>query len=137
MSRYYNIKGFKVRVSDHEPNTRLNGSCDAYIYSVDACGSRIPIYPQLERISEKHDIPMSSFQKLMDDCIIFRWSADILDADGYDIETLTGEDFYEDEEQAREEISRYLYKVIATSRDGAEEFDLWVEEINLLTLENN
>lgn len=136
MSRYYKIKGLKIRVSDHEPNIKLNGSSDAYIYTQDVCGTPIPVMPQLERIAEKHDLPMSDFQKLMDDCIVYRWSANIVDSEGYDVETLKGVGSYVDLEQAKKEISKYLYQKIAESMDGADDFDLYVEEVNLLTLED-
>lgn len=67
MSQYYNINGKKVRVSDHEPNTRLNGSNDLYIWTKDACGSTLSIGGQIDRFCEKYDMNISDFSEIIRD----------------------------------------------------------------------
>jgi hypothetical protein len=67
MSKYYNIEGEKVRVSDHEPNVRLNGSCDIYIWSSDACGNRLSIGGQIDRICDKLNLEITSFSEVIKD----------------------------------------------------------------------
>ena len=65
MSEYYNINGMKLRVSDHEPNTALNGSSDMYIWTQDACGNKLSIGGQIDRLIEKHDLQLSDFEKVI------------------------------------------------------------------------
>lgn len=67
MSAYYNIEGKKVRVSNHEPNTKLNGSNDLYIWENDACGNTLSIGGQIDRLIEKYDMELKSFEKIIKD----------------------------------------------------------------------
>lgn len=67
MSKYYNIEGKKVRVSDHEPNTKLNGSSDLYIWTTDACGKKISIGSQIDRFCFKYNMQISDFEKVIKD----------------------------------------------------------------------
>lgn len=69
MSEYYNINGKKLRVSDHLPNTRLNGSADMYIYTKDACGSPLSIGGQIDHLCDKHNISVRHFEKVMRDFV--------------------------------------------------------------------
>ena len=67
MSTYYNIEGKKVRVSDHEPNTKLNGSNDLYIWLKDACGSSLSVGSQIDRFIDKYDMDLKSFEPIIRD----------------------------------------------------------------------
>lgn len=67
MSTYYQIEGKKVRVSDHEPNTKLNGSSDLYIWTKDACGNSLSIGGQIDRFVDKYDMELSSFEQIAKD----------------------------------------------------------------------
>jgi len=67
MSKYYKIAGLKVRVSDHEPNERLNGSNDIELYTVDACNNRLSIEGQLERICEVRGLDIALFADILSD----------------------------------------------------------------------
>ena len=67
MSAYYNIKGNKLRVSDHEPNTALNGSSDMYIWTKDACNNILSIGGQIDRLIEKYDLSIYDFEKVIKD----------------------------------------------------------------------
>ena len=67
MSNYYNIKGLKVRVSDHEPNTRLNGSADIYIWTSDACGNKMSIGAQIDSLIDKKGFELSDFAEIIND----------------------------------------------------------------------
>lgn len=67
MSAYYNVEGKKVRVSDHQPNTKLNGSNDLYIWTIDACGSSLSIGGQIDRFIEKYDMDLNSFESIIRD----------------------------------------------------------------------
>lgn len=56
MSKYYQINGKKVRVSDHEPNYSLDflrGKNDVELYTVDACGAKLDIQAQISNLYEK------------------------------------------------------------------------------------
>lgn len=61
MSAYYNIDGKKLRISDHEPNTRLNGTADIHFYTVDACGNKMSIGAQIDAYCDKHDMEITAF----------------------------------------------------------------------------
>ena len=50
MSKYYQINGLKVRVSDHEPNTSLRGSNDICLYIRSACNELLSIESQIEAV---------------------------------------------------------------------------------------
>ena len=67
MSKYYNIEGKKVRVSDHEPNVKLNGSNDLYIWEKDACGNSLSIGGQIDRFVDKFDMELKSFAPIIRD----------------------------------------------------------------------
>ena len=67
MSTYYNISGLKVRVSDHEPNERLNGSSDIELYTVDASGQKLSIEGQLEHICERRQLDIALFSAVLSD----------------------------------------------------------------------
>lgn len=67
MSKYYEIEGKKVRVSDHEPNTKLNGSNDLYIWEKDAIGNILSIGGQIDRFIDKYDMHLSSFEAIVKD----------------------------------------------------------------------
>ena len=59
MSKYYQINGLKVRVSDHEPNTSLRGSNDIYLYIRSACNKLLSIESQIEAVCENELHPKS------------------------------------------------------------------------------
>lgn len=52
MSKYYKIKGLKVRVSDHEPNysmARIRGNNDVELYTKNIEGKKISLVSQINR----------------------------------------------------------------------------------------
>lgn len=66
MSKYYEIKGLKVRVSDHEPNERLRGSSDIYLYTISADGRKLSLRSQVERILESNsELTLSDFNEVL------------------------------------------------------------------------
>jgi hypothetical protein len=68
MSQYFNIKGLKVRVSDHEPNfsmDKLRGRNDIELYTTDAAGKALDLMPQIEKACEKHDLQLSDFNEVL------------------------------------------------------------------------
>lgn len=67
MSKYYQINGLKVRVSDHEPNTSLRGSSDIYLYVKSVCNELLSIENQIEAICEKEGYNLSDFQPIIED----------------------------------------------------------------------
>ena len=67
MSKYYQIAGFKIRVFDHEPNERLNGSSDIELYTVDACGQKLSVSAQLEHICERRQLDINLFSAVLID----------------------------------------------------------------------
>lgn len=71
MSAYYTVEGKKVRVSDHEPNTKANGGSDFYIWTKDACGSSLSVGSQIDRFidkyEEKYGFTLKSFEKIIRD----------------------------------------------------------------------
>ncbi|WP_291529248.1 hypothetical protein [Bacteroides sp. UBA939] len=67
MSKYYQINGLKVRVSDHEPNTSLRGSSDIYLYVKSACNELLSIENQIEAICDKNGYNISDFQAVIND----------------------------------------------------------------------
>lgn len=67
MSSYYKISGLKVRVSDHEPNTSLNGSNDVYFYTKSADNRKLSVVDQVYAYCEKNDLDESIFNKVIED----------------------------------------------------------------------
>lgn len=67
MSKYYQINGLKVRVSDHEPNTALRGSNDIHLYVKSACNELLSIESQIEGICGKKGYNISDFQTIIND----------------------------------------------------------------------
>jgi hypothetical protein len=67
MSTYYTILDKKLRISDHQPNTKINGSNDIYFWTNDACGSPLSIGAQIDKYCEKNDIEITVFQKVITD----------------------------------------------------------------------
>lgn len=67
MSKYYQINGLKIRVSDHEPNTSLRGSNDIYLYIRSACNELLSIESQIEAVCEKRGYEISDFQEVIND----------------------------------------------------------------------
>lgn len=66
MSKYYEIKGLKVRVSDHEPNERLRGSSDIYLYTISADGRKLSLRSQVERVLELNsELTLSDFDEVL------------------------------------------------------------------------
>ncbi|QHC84992.1 hypothetical protein AS589_09510 [Empedobacter brevis] len=67
MSKYYKVNGLKVRISDHEANTKLNGSSDIYFYTKSADNRKLCVASQVECYCEKHDLDISLFQDILND----------------------------------------------------------------------
>lgn len=70
MSKYYNIKGMKVRVSDHEPNHSMNkmrGSNDIELYVKSADNRLLSVEGQLEVICDKRLLEIEDFQEVIND----------------------------------------------------------------------
>lgn len=70
MSKYYNIEGLKIRVSDHEPNHAMNkfrGENDVEFYtkSIDNC--TLSIESQVYGYCDKHDLDMTLFAEVLAD----------------------------------------------------------------------
>ena len=70
MSKYYNIKGLKVRVSDHEPNhsmNRLRGSADIELYVKSIEGNLLSVVGQIEAICDKRGYEISDFSQIVEE----------------------------------------------------------------------
>jgi hypothetical protein len=70
MSKYYNINGLKVRVSDHEPNHAMNkfrGENDVEFYTKSIDHSVLSIESQVYGYCDKHDLDMSLFAEVLSD----------------------------------------------------------------------
>jgi hypothetical protein len=70
MSKYYNINGLKVRVSDHEPNHSRNwqrGANDIELYIKSADNKTLSVISQLERICDKQELEINDFQQVVND----------------------------------------------------------------------
>ena len=67
MSQYYKINNLKVRVSDHEPNDKLNGGSDIELYVRSADNCLLSIENQIESICEKRGYEMADFQEVIND----------------------------------------------------------------------
>ena len=87
MSQYYNIKGLKVRISDHEPNEALRGSSDICMYVKSVDNRLLSIESQLEYICEKRDLDIEDFK-----AIINEWQDGTYSKDVFVIKTEDEED---------------------------------------------
>jgi hypothetical protein len=70
MSKYYNINGLKVRVSDHEPNHAMNkfrGENDVEFYTKSIDNRTLSIESQVYGYCDKHDLDMSLFAEVLVD----------------------------------------------------------------------
>jgi hypothetical protein len=70
MSKYYNINGKKVRVSDHEPNfsmDRFSGRNDIEFYTVSADNRKLSVIDQINNYCEKHDLDPILFEEVAKD----------------------------------------------------------------------
>lgn len=67
MSQYYNIKGLKVRISDHEPNEALRGSSDIYLYVKSVDNRLLSIESQLEYICDKRELDIEDFKVIINE----------------------------------------------------------------------
>ena len=73
MSQYFNIKGLKVRVSDHEPNfsmDKLRGRNDIELYTQDITGKKIDLKSQIEKVlnsqlADDHGLTMADFNEVL------------------------------------------------------------------------
>lgn len=73
MSQYFNIKGLKVRVSDHEPNfsmDKLRGRNDIELYTQDITGKKLDLKSQIEKVldsqlAEDHGLTMADFNQVL------------------------------------------------------------------------
>lgn len=70
MSKYYNINGLKVRVSDHEPNfsmDKLRGKNDLELYTVSADNRKLSVIDQIDHYCDKHDLDNAIFAEVAKD----------------------------------------------------------------------
>lgn len=70
MSKYYNINGMKVRVSDHEPNfsmDKFRGSNDVEFYTVSADKRKLSVIDQIDHYCDKHDLDPALFAEVAKD----------------------------------------------------------------------
>ena len=67
MSKYYQINGLKVRISDHEANAALNGGADMFLYVRSAENKTISVSGQLERICERRGLDINDFTAVLND----------------------------------------------------------------------
>lgn len=70
MSKYYNIQGMKVRVSDHEPNysmDRFRGRNDVEFYTVSADNRKLSVIDQIDHYCDKHDLDPEIFSEVAKD----------------------------------------------------------------------
>lgn len=86
MSKYYQINGLKVRVSDHEPNTALRGLSDIYLYIKSACNELLSIESQIEVLCEKRGYNFSDFQSIVNDWKDDTYDIHVFEKDNQEIE---------------------------------------------------
>ncbi len=70
MSKYYKIKGLKVRVSDHEPNFSMNkfrGVSDIELYIKSADNRLLSVTSQLECVCDRRNLDINDFQEIVND----------------------------------------------------------------------
>ena len=89
MSKYYQINGLNVRVSDHEPNTALRGSNDIYLYVKSACNELLSIESQLESICLKKGYNISDFQEVINDWKDSTYDIHVFESVVEEVENLT------------------------------------------------
>ena len=78
MSKYYNINGLKVRVSDHEPNYGAPGrGNDIELYVRSADNLLLSIEAQLEHICELRGYNIADFQEILDEWQDGTYSKDV------------------------------------------------------------
>lgn len=73
MSQYFNIKGLKVRVSDHEPNfsmDKFRGRNDIELYTQDITGKKLDLQTQIEKVLDSqlaadHGLTMADFNQVL------------------------------------------------------------------------
>ena len=79
MSKYYNINGLKVRVSDHEPNDTMRfqrGRNDIELYIKSADNRTLSVQAQLERICDKLGLDINDFEEVANDWIDGQYTKD-------------------------------------------------------------
>lgn len=122
MSTYYNINGLKVRISDHQANTSLNGSSDIYLYIKSADNSLLSIHAQVERICEKRDLDITSFKEILNEWKDGSYSMDFFkesEADDLEDETPSGA-IWEMKQKAYESNDKSLKGHVFTNKQGQE-----------------
>lgn len=80
MSKYYNIKGLKIRISDHEPNfsmDKFRGVNDIELYVRSADNKLLSIVGQLEYICDKRNLDINDFAQIINEWEDGTYSKDI------------------------------------------------------------
>lgn len=98
MSNYYNIKGLKVRVSDHEPNfsmDKFRGVNDVELYVKSLCNELLSIEGQIESICEKRDYNISDFQEIINDWKDGSYDSHVFEKKVEELEEVTNNDEYD------------------------------------------
>tara|TARA_R100000027_G_scaffold67662_1_gene67559 strand:+ start:2587 stop:3018 length:432 start_codon:yes stop_codon:yes gene_type:complete len=70
MSKYYQINGLKVRVSDHEPNfsmDKFRGRADVEFYTISADNIKLSVVDQIGYYCDKHDLDPDIFKEVAKD----------------------------------------------------------------------
>lgn len=70
MSKYYNINGLKIRVSDHEPNHSMNrfrGNNDVEFYTQNIERKSMSVVSQVEWYCEDNDLDINLFAEVLSD----------------------------------------------------------------------
>lgn len=100
MSKYYNIKGLKIRVSDHEPNfsmDRFRGQNNIELYVRSIENKLLSVESQIEDICEKNNYDINDFAQVIEE-----WK------DGsYGIDVFVTKDLEEVSEISKEQADRY------------------------------
>jgi len=101
MSKYYQINGLKIRISDHEANAALNGGADIFLYVRSADNQTISVAGQLERICERRGLDINDFTALLNDWQDGSYDKDAFRPAAIEAESTTG--FLNHDEQIRQE----------------------------------